>query len=140
MPAETMTAKDQGAIERWILDKLKALTEADVFEFQKRIDWKPTFRNPLRVRMRKTLIISFIVLVLLGFLTWKMLHLAQKECSLCIEFKGDRKCLSALGPTDEQALEEAHRSLCAVMTSGVTDVVACQRLPREGVACKAVER
>jgi len=92
------------------------------------------------MRMRKKLLIVFIILIFLGILTWKLLGLAERECFLCIKFKHQNLCDSAFGPTDEQAIDEAHRSLCARLAAGVTEVVACQRVAREEVACKAAQR
>lgn len=85
--------------------------------------------------MMKWIIGIVIVLSLLALLTYKMTHLARLECSLCITFKELRRCTHALGPTNSEALDEAHRSLCAQMASGVTEVLACNRAPREDIQC-----
>lgn len=79
--------------------------------------------------------IGFVVFVAFAWLTFKMMKLALVECSMCLIFEGKKHCQSALGPDETTALEEAHRSLCAQLTSGVTEVVACQRLNRDDISC-----
>lgn len=85
--------------------------------------------------MKKVFIITALVLGLAGLLTYQMFSLAQIECSLCITFKGVKVCRKALGPNEQEAQEEAHRHACAEITSGVTEVVACNRLKREDLRC-----
>lgn len=82
------------------------------------------------------MIVSFIVVVLGGFLTYQMLSLASYECSLCIEFNGRKECPTALGPSEKEALEEAHRNACAILSSGVTQVLACNRSEAFNVKCE----
>jgi hypothetical protein len=84
----------------------------------------------------KKLITLVIVIMAAGILTYQMLNLARVECDLCIEFKGKRRCTTAFGATHEQALDEAHRTACALVASGVTEVLACQRLNRQNIACR----
>ncbi|MBN8555005.1 MAG: hypothetical protein J0L93_06130 [Deltaproteobacteria bacterium] len=85
--------------------------------------------------MKKPLLIVTIVLILAALLTYEMLKLAQIQCSLCLTFNGKRQCSKALGPTADAATEEAHRNACALLTSGVTEVVACNRVESEELSC-----
>jgi len=87
--------------------------------------------------MKKAMIALFIVVGLGGLLTYKMLSLAQIECRLCIEFKGRKECPTALGPNENEAMDEAHRNACALLASGVTEVLACNRSERTEISCKA---
>lgn len=87
--------------------------------------------------MLKYILVGLVSLGFISFLTFQMLSLAQTECRLCIEFKGRKECPQAFGPTREQALEEAHRNACAVLASGVTEVLACNRAERTEISCEA---
>lgn len=87
--------------------------------------------------MKKIIIVISIVVVLGAFLTYQMLSLASHQCSLCIDFNGRTECPTALGPTEKEALEEAHRNACAVLSSGVTQVLACNRTEGYNVKCEA---
>ncbi len=37
---------------------------------------------------------------------------------------------------DEEAMNEAHRNACALLASGVTEVLACNRAARQNIECK----
>jgi len=83
----------------------------------------------------KPLLIFIIVVGVVGVITYQMIGLAKVECELCIEFKSQKHCPTALGATHEEALDEAHRNACAILSSGVTEVLACQRQERQDVSC-----
>lgn len=83
----------------------------------------------------KIVLTLLFIMIAGGVLSYKMLNLAQVECGLCVEFKGNRKCTTALGATDQEALDEAHRNACALLAGGVTEVLACQRVERLSVQC-----
>lgn len=85
--------------------------------------------------MKTTLLVILILASFGGFLTYEMLKLGEIECSLCIEFKSQRHCSKALGPTEEEATDEAHRNACAILASGVTEVLACNRAQRQQIQC-----
>lgn len=89
--------------------------------------------------MKKPLLVIIILAAFGGFLTYKMLHLAEIQCSLCIEFNGKRQCSEAMGPTEDEARTEAHRNACAVLASGVTEVVACNRAEEQDIICQQAE-
>lgn len=85
--------------------------------------------------MKKIVIVTSLCLAGAGVLTYKMLGLAEVECSLCVDFNGQSACQTAYGPTRLEAIEEAMRSACARISAGVTQVLACQRAPRRDVVC-----
>lgn len=87
--------------------------------------------------MAKKLVIVGVVLILAAWLTHQMFSLAQTECSLCVTFNQVKKCVKALGPTEKEALDEAHRNACAQLASGVTETLACGNIPAEEVSCQA---
>ncbi len=77
-----------------------------------------------------------IVLGIFVLVTWKMSHQAQVECNLCLEFNGRRECVTSTGPDADATAEAAQSSVCARLASGVTEVVACGRLPRIDLKCQ----
>jgi hypothetical protein len=60
---------------------------------------------------------------------------AAVECTVCVEFGGRSACRSAQGAEREAALRGAARSACAVLASGVTMGLECDRTPPSSVAC-----
>lgn len=86
--------------------------------------------------MKKWISIIFIVTGLLAILTYKMFGLAQVECSLCVNFDGRELCTKAHGVDEQAAIEEAHRNACSQLTSGVTNTLACSRVPGTHETCQ----
>ena len=76
-------------------------------------------------------------LLLGGALVYGTLSEAQVECEVCLEFEGGRACRAALASDQNGAVSAAVRSACAVLTSGVTRGMACERAPRI-VRCEEV--
>jgi len=80
---------------------------------------------------------SVIAIITLGIalLTYSMMGLGDVSCKLCVEFKGQKTCPQAYGPTEADAKEEAIRTACAQMAGGVTEVLACHRSPVSEIEC-----
>lgn len=57
------------------------------------------------------------------------------RCEVCVEFAGGRACRSASGADREKAQGEALSTACAVLTRGVTQAFACQRISPASVRC-----
>lgn len=94
--------------------------------------------SSVTVGSKKTrLIVIAAVVLAAGALTYTMFSLARVECSLCIDFNGQRQCSKAYGPDQRAAAEEAHRNACAIVAHGVTDSVKCGQTPAKDQACSA---
>jgi hypothetical protein len=84
----------------------------------------------------KRLVPVFIALGVVGLLVYQLFAQAQIECRVCVTYKGMRKCATAAAPEKAQAAEEAQRSACSLLTSGVTEAFACPNAPPDEVVCK----
>lgn len=71
-----------------------------------------------------------------GTLIFSSMRSVQAECSLCVEFRGQRQCRSGLGPTPDDAQNAAQRAACAVMSSGMDESIACSRTPPVQLQCQ----
>jgi hypothetical protein len=60
---------------------------------------------------------------------------AAVECTVCMEFGGRSACRTAHGANREAAEIGAARSACAVLASGVTLGLQCDRTPPRSVSC-----
>ena len=78
--------------------------------------------------MNKTVLIGigFVVLVLV-FLVYSSLHIAQYRVEVCVAFHGGNQCRTASADTQEHALRSAQSNACALLVSGVTDTMQCER-------------
>jgi len=69
-------------------------------------------------------------------LVYGTLSEAQVECEVCLDFAGGRACRTALAADRSNAMNAAVRAACAVLASGVTQGMACDRTPPSSVQCK----
>jgi len=77
--------------------------------------------------MSKTVVIGVVfVVVILGFLIYSSMHLAQHRVEVCVAFHGATQCRTASADTKEHALRAAQSNACGLIASGVTDVMQCE--------------
>jgi hypothetical protein len=69
--------------------------------------------------------IGFVVLVLV-FLVYSSMHIAKYRVEVCVAFKGRNDCRTASADTQEHALRSAQSNACALLVSGVTEVMQCE--------------
>jgi len=86
------------------------------------------------VRTRLAYLAGFLLLG--AALVYGTLSEAQVECEVCLEFAGGRACRTAFASDRNGAMSAAVRSACAVLSSGVTQGMACDRTPPSSVQCK----
>lgn len=63
----------------------------------------------------------------IGLLTYSMLGLRRNRVEVCVEFNGRTNCRVASGQTPELAQRTATQNACALIASGVTDTINCER-------------
>ena len=75
-----------------------------------------------------------------GLLVYVMFATTQSqaawECSVCIDYAGRSACRTVRGETRDDALAGAVRNSCAVLSSGVTRGLECDRQPPYNVQCQ----
>jgi len=67
------------------------------------------------------------VLVVLGFLVYSSMHIAKYRVEVCISYRGGNQCRTASADTQDHALRSAQSNACALLTSGVTETMQCER-------------
>jgi hypothetical protein len=89
--------------------------------------------------MNKTVLIGIgFVLAVLAFLVYSSMHIAQYRVEVCIAFHGGNQCRTASADTQEHALRSAQSNACALLVSGVTETMQCER--ETPVSVKWLER
>jgi hypothetical protein len=58
------------------------------------------------------------------------------ECEACIEFAGRLECRSVAAADREHAIQQAVSTACAVLVSGVTAGLECQRSVPRSLSCR----
>ncbi len=83
--------------------------------------------------MKPAVWITLAVVAFVGFLIYSSMGQAQYRVEVCMEFKGRAACRTAAGPNEAQALRTATENACALIASGMTDSMACDRTPPKSV-------
>jgi hypothetical protein len=60
----------------------------------------------------------------------------QHTVEVCITFQGRSNCRTASGPTRQEAMQTAVQNACALIASGVSETIACERTPPDRVTWK----
>lgn len=71
--------------------------------------------------------IALAVAAFAAFLVTGSLSQSKVRVEACMEFRGRTECRTASGPSEEQALRTAVQAACAVLASGMTDSMECDR-------------
>jgi hypothetical protein len=78
--------------------------------------------------LNKTVAIGVgFVLVVIVFLIYSSMHIAKYRVEVCIVFHGANQCRTASADTQDHALRSAQSNACALLVSGVTDTMQCER-------------
>ena len=77
------------------------------------------------------------LLVLGGFVVYSGFRVSGVRCEVCVEFGGNRACRTVEGATEHEARLAAQTNACALLTSGVTNTMACERTAPSASECRA---
>lgn len=75
------------------------------------------------------------LVVIIGGVVWSSFRIGGVRCEVCIAFEGRQACRSVDGNTAEEARMSAVNNTCALLASGVTQVIACERTPPTKMVC-----
>ena len=86
--------------------------------------------------MKWTSWVALASLVAVGaFVVYSSLRVGGVRCEVCIEFAGGRACRSVDGASEQEALAGARTNACALLASGVTQTLACERTSPASQEC-----
>ena len=87
--------------------------------------------------MKRSLLVVFAVAFPVALFLWALIDgtLSQQRyrVEVCMDFQGRTNCATAAGPSQEQALRTATQTACALLASGMTESMACDRTPPKSV-------
>jgi hypothetical protein len=72
-------------------------------------------------------------ILFLGLLVYLTLGQKRYRAEVCIAYQGRTDCRTASAATKQQAQRTATDNACAVVTSGMTDSIACANTPPTSV-------
>jgi hypothetical protein len=77
-----------------------------------------------------------VLLAIVAVVVWSSLRVGSVRCELCMEFNGRRACRAVDGASEEDAFAAARTNACALLASGVTETMACERTPPASSSCR----
>ena len=73
------------------------------------------------------LLLGAALLLFMGIVIYRSLHIVGYRCTVCMSFRGQSVCRTVDGPTQSEAHAAAVDNACAFLAGGVTDSLACGR-------------
>jgi hypothetical protein len=77
--------------------------------------------------------IALGALLFAALLAYSTLRLRQHRVEVCIAFNGRTECRTASGASEQEAIRTATENACALIASGMTESIACERTPPQSV-------
>jgi hypothetical protein len=84
-----------------------------------------------RVKIGLTLALALIV----GYILFSPTQLGKVSCEVCMEFKGQKACRTAKGPSADEAMVTARDNACARVAYGREDSILCGNTEPASVRC-----
>ena len=77
-----------------------------------------------------------VLLAVGGFVVYSSLGVGGVRCEVCIEFDGRSACRAVDAASEAEATAAARTNACAQLTSGVTNMLACERAQTTRTDCR----
>lgn len=85
---------------------------------------------------KKTKVLATLGFVLLlAYIVYSSMGLSKVSCEVCINFRGSTDCRTAQGATAEEAQRTATSVACTLLTSDMTESIACGNTPSVKLMC-----
>jgi len=79
-------------------------------------------------RPHTSTIAAIAVLVpVIGFVLWSSMSVSDFECTVCMPFDGREICRTVTGKTEQEGIRTGTNNACALLTSGMTNSMRCER-------------
>lgn len=87
-------------------------------------------------RWRNTIVTLIVLLPIAAVVIYTSFGLSDFECEVCMAFEGQQTCRTVTGKTELEGLRTGVDNSCAILASGVTDTMRCQRTQPQKATCK----
>ena len=82
-------------------------------------------------------ILTAVVLAIMGYVVVGSMTRVQKQCEVCIEFNGVRRCAKGAGADEKEAKQGAQTAACGVLASGMDETIRCQNARPASATCSS---
>ncbi|CAN5728512.1 hypothetical protein BH24GEM1_BH24GEM1_19740 [soil metagenome] len=85
---------------------------------------------------RARLVTVLVIVGFIAFLFYSTLEVQRVECTVTVDFQGERRTATASGETESSATEQAQTAACGPLAQGMDESIACSRRPPTAVQCR----
>ena len=85
---------------------------------------------------RARLVTALVIVGFIAFLVYSTLEVQRVECTVTVDFQGERRTATASGATEESAVEQAQVAACGPLVQGMDESIACSRRPATTRQCR----
>jgi hypothetical protein len=78
------------------------------------------------------------VLAFVAFLLYSTLSSQRYECTVTVEFNGERQTATASAASESAAAEQAQTAACGPLARGMDESIGCARRPPANRACRTL--
>src|SRR5258706_397951 len=87
--------------------------------------------------MKRSRVITLaIVVAVIAFFFYMSPARANKECRVCVNFRGQSNSPTAAGTTVDEARQTAHNTACGPVAHGMNETIACGNRTPVSVQCR----
>lgn len=94
--------------------------------------------RPRRHPWRNAIVTAGVLLPVIGYVIYSSFQVSDFECEVCITFNGRDTCRTVAGKTEADSMRGAVTNTCALLASGVTDTMRCERTTPRKAGCRRV--
>lgn len=87
---------------------------------------------------RSKLATALVIVAFIVFLLYSTLEVQRVECTVTVDFQGQRRTATASGASEESATEQAQTAACGPLVQGMDESIACSRRPPAAVQCRTL--
>jgi hypothetical protein len=92
--------------------------------------------RPKRHPFRNALVTLAVLLPIGAYVVYSSFQVSDFECEVCMTFGGQDTCRTVTGKTEEEGLRTGIDNACALLASGVTETLRCQRTMPRKAGCR----
>jgi hypothetical protein len=87
---------------------------------------------------RNTIVTLAVLVPVAAVVIYNSFQVSDYECSVCITFFGREQCRTVNAKTEKEGIASAIDNACALLASGVTETMRCQRTPPTKASCRSL--
>ena len=94
--------------------------------------------RPKKHPWRNTIVTLAFLLPIVAVVVYNSFQVSDYECTVCMTFFGREACRTVNAKTEKEGVAAAIDNACALLASGVTDTMRCQRTTPTKAECRSL--